>query len=168
MDRRTAIRTIGAATAALGMGGIGLASVKPSNGCVLPKSERQTLHPEWLWCPAHGAYVIVEPRPIGDLEPRHLATGRWEYIVYARKHLLSTENKHRLDDDQFYWELGQIVVNAVEYEKYPTKLEAHAQVLDTSFALHEHLAKQRPAGRQKYYHYIPIDKIGYKSIWRQT
>jgi hypothetical protein len=41
MDRRTAIRTIGAATAALGMGG--LSSVKPSSGCVLPKSEWQTL-----------------------------------------------------------------------------------------------------------------------------
>jgi hypothetical protein len=46
MDRRTALRTIGAATAALG---IGLASVKPSNGCVLPKSEWQTLPKEFVF-----------------------------------------------------------------------------------------------------------------------
>ncbi len=49
MDRRTAIRTIGAATAALGMGGIGLASAKPSKGCVLPKSEWQTLPKKFVF-----------------------------------------------------------------------------------------------------------------------
>jgi len=151
MDRRTALRTIGAATAALGMGGIGLASVKPSNGCVLPKSEWQTLGSDWIEVCGGLAYFKVERR----VTP----AGKHECTVYCRRHLLTINNKHRLADDQFNWELSQIIVNRKEYPERPELEETFAQTFNTWAALQRHLSKVRPAGRAKYYCYVPIEHV---------